>query len=194
MRFTHPLLLVVGAIVGGASGYMAASADLVQGTYYVRLGAAIQAVPGFTEESQRRLGPIETDRNRVVEENKQLEEDRAALALLDPEDPQTSVRQLELDLKEEKLRGEVQLLRQVAGQIQETLLFEASRSVHMAADKLGRERGYEHLVIDPIDLKSIPWDTDPAQARELVKQRSTFWIHPDRDVTDELIALLGQQQ
>jgi len=190
MRITHTLILLAGALVGGASGYLAGSAELVPGTYFVRLGAAIEAVPGFKEESARRLAPIESERSRVVAESKQLEEDRAALALLNPDDPQTSVRQLELDLKEEKLRGEVKLLREVAGQIQESLLFEASRAIHMAANQLGVDKGYEHIVVDPIDLGSIPWEKDPAQARELIRQRDTFWIHPDRDITDELIALL----
>lgn len=191
MRATLLIPLLLGLGAGGASGYLAGAAELQPGTYYIELGRAVQGVPGFQQRSQQQLEPIRLRIESWNQAKAAFDEDEAAFALLEPGTAEHQGKQIELAVRQESLIQERQVLEEAMAQIQESLLYLASRKVHEAAAKLGERGGYEHIVIEPIQVADIPWDK-PNEARELLRQRQTLWVHPDRDLTDELLAILSE--
>ncbi|NQU47632.1 MAG: hypothetical protein HQ519_03210 [Planctomycetes bacterium] len=193
MRKSFLLYFVVAALaVGTATGYVVrAAAVLVPGTYYIDLGRAIKGDPRLEAQFAMAMKPLQTRYQELKAEAKKLNTEKDQLAIMDPATAEYRSLSMHLKIREETVKGEQDLLVQAQRSIDDEFLFMASSSIHKAVEKLGAEKGYESIVVAPISLKAVPWD-NPAQAMELLRQRSTYWIHPDRDVTDELIAILAQ--
>jgi Skp family chaperone for outer membrane proteins len=191
-RFAILLLLASAAAVGTATGYaVRAAAELVPGTYYIDLGRALPETPEFKNQLAALREPLNTRAQQLQALNAELENDRTQLAVMDPASVDARKLFLSLKIREETIHGEMDLLKQASRGLEEEYLLLASKRVHEAAEALAIEKGYEALVVSPIALDEMVWD-NPKQTMELLRQRSTFWIHPDRDVTGDLIAILAR--
>lgn len=186
-------LLIAAMAVGTATGYVArGAAELVPGTYYIDLARAMSATPELSTRREAALEPVASRAAELQKLGAALETEKGQLALMDPASQDFQNLQLTLALREETLKGEMNLLKQAQNNINDEMLYLASKRIHEAVDVLGAQKGYECIQVSPIDLAKIPWKDDPQQSMELVQQRTTFWIHPDHDVTDELIVILNQ--
>lgn len=188
-----PLLLTAAVAAGTATGYVVrAAAELVPGTYYIDLGRAMEATPELGDQFKAMLEPIKTRAAELQKAGADLEKQKGELALMDPASQDFKSLKLSLAIREETLIGEMNLLNQARNNINDEMLYLASKRIHEAVDALGAQKGYECIQVSPIELSRIPWEEDPKQSMDLIQQRNTFWIHPDRDVTDELIVILNQ--
>ncbi len=187
------LLMAAAAGIGTATGYVARdAAELVPGTYYIDLGRAMAATPELTTRFEAMVKPILDRAAQLKKSAADLDTEKGQLALMDPEALDFQNLKLSLAIREETLNGEMNLLQQARNNINDEMLYLASKRIHEAVDTLGAQKGYEAIQVSPIELAKIPWVEDPKQSMDLIQQRNTFWIHPDRDVTDELIVILNQ--
>ncbi len=194
MRKPFLLLLLTAAVaVGSATGYVVrGAADLVPGTYYIDLGRALAATPELTTRFEAMLKPIKDRAAELQQLAAAVDKEKGQMALMDPASQDFQNLKLSLAIREETLNGEMNLLNQARRNINDEMLYLASKRIHEAVDVLGAQKGYEAIQVSPIELAKIPWEEDPKQSMDLIQQRNTFWIHPDRDVTDELIGILNQ--
>ena len=187
------LLMAAAAGIGTATGYVARdAAELVPGTYYIDLGRAMAATPELTTRFEAMVKPILDRAAQLKKSAADLDTEKGQLALMDPEALDFQNLKLSLAIREETLNGEMNLLQQARNNINDEMLYLTSKRIHEAVDTLGAQKGYEAIQVSPIELAKIPWVEDPKQSMDLIQQRNTFWIHPDRDVTDELIVILNQ--
>jgi hypothetical protein len=187
------LLMAAAAGIGTATGYVARdAADLVPGTYYIDLGRAMAATPELTTRFEAMVKPILDRATQLKKSAADLDTEKGQLALMDPAALDFQTLKLSLAIREETLNGEMNLLQQARNNINDEMLYLASKRIHEAVDVLGAQKGYEAIQVSPIQLAKVPWEKDPKQSMDLIQQRNTFWIHPDRDVTDELIVILNQ--
>jgi Skp family chaperone for outer membrane proteins len=191
MRIAPSILLVLGTLAGGVSGYQIASTAVTPGTYYVDIDRAVAGAPAFEAMRAQRMGPIQALGDEWNARKTQLEEDAAGAALLEEGSAEYRAMSVSLAIREENLKSEYKVLSDAAGQVNEGLAFEAQRMIQTAVEVLGAEKGYEHIVISPLTNEVIPWDNANA-ARDLLRTRTTFWIHPERDVTAEVVEILNR--
>lgn len=189
MRLPQSILLVLGAFAGGVTGYSLGTAEVTPGTYYVDIDRAVNGVPAFEAMKAMRMGPVQRAGDDWTARKAQFDEDAAGFALLEEGSAEYRDLQVSLAIREENLKTEFQLLTDAANQVNEGLAFEAQKMIQDAVEVLAQEKGYEHIVLSPLTNAVIPWD-NPNAARELLRSRTTFWIHPDRDVTAEVSEIL----
>lgn len=191
MRLPQSILLVLGAFAGGVTGYNLGTAEVTPGTYYVDIDRAVNGVPVFEAMKVQRMGPVQKAGDSWTARKAQFDEDAAGFALLEEGSSEYRDMQVSLAIREENLKSEYQLLTDAANQVNEGLAFEAQKMIQDAIEVLASEKGYEHIVISPLTNEVIPWE-NPNAARELLRNRTTFWVHPDRDVTAEVSAILNR--
>jgi hypothetical protein len=191
MRIAPSILLVLGTLAGGVSGYQIANTAITPGTYYVDIDRAVAGVASFEAIRAQRMGPIRALGDDWNARKDKLEEDAAGAALLEEGSPEFRAVNVGLAIREENLKSEFKVLTDAAGQVNEGLAFEAQKMIQTAVEILGTESGYEHIVISPLTNEVIPWDK-PNAARDLLRTRTTFWIHPERDVTAEVVEILNR--
>lgn len=189
MRLPQSILLVLGAFAGGVTGYSLGNAEITPGTYYVDIDRAVNGVPAFEAMKGQRMGPVQRAGDDWTARKAKFEEDTASFLLLEEGSAEYRDMQVSLAIREENLKTEFQLLTDAANQVSEGLAFEAQKMIQGAIEVLASEKGYEQIVLSPLTNTVIPWE-NPSAARELLRNRTTFWIHPDRDVTAEVSEIL----
>jgi Skp family chaperone for outer membrane proteins len=191
MRIAPSILLALGTLAGGVSGYQIATTAVTPGTYYVDIDRAVSGVQSLMAIREQRMGPIRALGDDWNARKNQLEEDNASFALLEEGSAEFRSMQVSMAIRQENLKSEFEVLSDAAGQVNEGLAFEAQKLIQTAVESLGTEKGYEHIVISPLTNAVIPWD-NPNAARDLLRTRTTFWIHPERDVTAEVVEILNR--
>lgn len=191
MRIAPSILLVLGTLAGGVSGYQIATTAVTPGTYYVDIDQAVSGVASFQAIRDQRMGPIRALGDEWNARKGKLEEDNANFALLEVGSPEYLAMQVSMAIRQENLKSEYEVLNDAANQVTEGLAFEAQKMIQTAVETLGAEKGYEHIVISPLTNAVIPWDK-PNAARDLLRTRTTFWVHPERDVTSEVVEILNR--
>lgn len=191
MRLPQHLLLVLGLAAGGVTGFQLGTTEVATGTYYIDLDRAVDGVPAFQGLREQRMGPVKALGDAWNERKAQLDEDNASFALLEEGTPEHTAMRVQLAIREQNLRAEYETLTDAANQVNESLAFEAQRMIQTAVEVLGMEKGYEHIVLSPLTNEVLPWD-NPNAARELLRNRTTLWIHPERDITAEVTEILNR--
>lgn len=191
MRIAPSILLVLGTLAGGVSGYQIANSAVTPGTYYIDIDRAVSGVPAFEALRAQRMGPIQALGDAWTSRKEKFDEDAAGAALLEEGSAELRALNVSMAIRQQNLESEYQTLTEAAGRVNEGLAFEAQRMIQTAVETLGAEKGYEHIVMSPLTNAVIPWDA-PNAARDLLRTRTTFWIHPDRDVTAEVVEVLNR--
>jgi Skp family chaperone for outer membrane proteins len=185
------LILVIG-VASAATGYAVRdAADLVPGTYSVDLLRAVESLPGYREELASYMAPINARAEKLKAAAAGYKTQLDDLALLDPESSEYKQIMMSLQLAQAELDSANKVLNDAAYQINHDAFLGATRSIHLVVAELGKRKGYEVIQVLPIDLGAIDF-TKPDQAFETLRQRRTMWVHPSRDVTDEVIAILKE--
>ncbi|MCH2100951.1 MAG: hypothetical protein MK209_03410 [Planctomycetes bacterium] len=191
MRLPQSIFLVLGAFAGGFTGYGLGTAEVTPGTYYVDIDRAVNGVPIFEEMKVLRMGPVQKAGDDWTARKAKFDEDAARFALLEEGSSEYRDMQVSLAIREENLKAEFQLLTDAANQVNEGLAYEAQKIIQNAVEVLANEKGYEQIVLSPLTNSVIPWE-NPAAARDLLRNRTTIWIHPDRDITTEVGEILNR--
>jgi hypothetical protein len=188
---TLVFLLVIGA-ASAATGYAVRSAaDLVTGTYTVDLMRAVEAIPGYQDQLTKVMAPIERRKVKFKAAAQSFKSKSEDMALLEVNSDEYHEGMMTLQLDKAYLEGENKLLNDAEFQIRHDAFLSATRTIHLAVTELGKRKGYEVIEVLPLSLDLIDF-TKPDQAFETLRQRRTMWVHPDRDVTDEVVAILGE--
>ncbi len=187
-----PILLLATALVGAAMGTATRQeAAMVSGTYYVDLFRAVDGSPGFAEAAAASMAPLMVRSDVIKEEEKVLEDAISALQLMDPDSLEFAQRNAQLQIQSQALNEEKKALVQLRDQVREQVMASVTLRVHQAVEQIAKVKGYEAVVLQPLPLSEVenkPFGT----AMELLRQRSTLWIHPTRDITDEVIAVMAE--
>lgn len=191
MRIAPSILLMLGTLAGGVSGYQMATTAVTPGTYYVDIDQAVQGVAAFESLREQRMGPIRALGDEWNARKVKFDEDKASLLLQEEGTDEFRAMNVSMAIRQQNLSAELDVLNEAFGRVNEGLAFEAQKMIQTAVETLGAEKGYEHIVISPLTNEIIPWENADA-ARDLLRTRTTFWIHPERNVTSEVVEILNR--
>ena len=138
--------------------------------------------PRYQAEGARLQGLADEFKSREVE-----------IAQLDPQSPAAAVAISQLNFDKEAATREAEYLSRRQAAEANAMLDAAVRGIHRAAAVLGEREGYGAVMMMPgdfIDLTQAPVQ----ESLDDLETRWVMWAHPDYDVTDQVLAILTEQQ
>ena len=190
---TATLLLATG-LLGLAAGLRAdRAAPVVDETVrYVQVNQILRDLPAFKAgvEALQAKYAAEAERLSVIAD--ELRGREAGLRQLDPQSAEYVLGELRLKADQEVTTREAEFLRMNQARELDTLIERTVRMIHMAAGTLGERNGWAAVLMAPGDFVDLEVGTIGDSLEDL-DTRWVMWVHPDRDVTAQVMAILTEE-
>jgi Skp family chaperone for outer membrane proteins len=184
--------LVILALVA-CTAFLAADrqdADPMEGVRYVDMQRCLEEWPALKAQGESIRATFEAIRNQFQAQEQEIRGREAELEGLEPGSPQFINAAFELELDKQELNARIERASRSLQEEQAALIARGLVQVHQAVAELGARRGYSSIQMAGMELPG-PGVALGDQLRDL-ESRWVLWSNPAYDVTDEVLAILGE--
>ncbi|HEX9793264.1 MAG TPA: OmpH family outer membrane protein [Planctomycetota bacterium] len=173
-------VLIAGAVTPAPSGTVC----------FVNLQRCLDEYPKAQAELQRMRDTWQGRLNELEDRAERLREMEGELAAMDAKSENFRQQRYELETAGMTLeRDREYALNRLNAQRLE-LLVTAYKKIEEAGATVGRRQGYAAVQVMPDPTETLP--ADSAAAFEVLQRRTTLWVNPGFEITNDVVALLKQ--
>ena len=166
------------------------SSSLEEGIYFLDMQRCYNEVPAVVQEMERLRTEFAPFQESFREKDEELRRAEGELLVMDSSSMVFLAKQHELETARMALERSQQFQAQRFQSTQTKVYVRAAHLIQAKAEEIGRLKGYAGIFVSPSSLEDLPQETQ--MAAEFLKSRKLLWVHPQLDMTQEVIESLSE--
>ncbi|MCX8228639.1 MAG: OmpH family outer membrane protein [Planctomycetota bacterium] len=185
-----PLLCTALAFLGGSLIAERESPALDEDIHFLDMQRCFNEVPAVVDEMDRLRAQFAPTSEAFRQKDKSLRATEGELLVMDPNSMDFLTKKHELETARLTLERSQQFQLQRFQTAQSEVYVRAARLIQAKAEEIGRLKGYAGIFVSPPSLDDLPQETQIAA--EFLNSRKLLWVHPQLDMTQEVIESLSE--